>query len=450
MDSYYDEDEDLSISDNNLFDAVRSDDAAAVRQALRDGANASAVRYDNTTPLTVACEHGYDEIIRILLDAGANARWTDNDVGDTAVGVACREEQVSSAEILLNHDSRLVLMANWDGWTPLFYAIHHRNVEMVDLLLDLGANVDAKTPCGVTALMHACQRGGSRIVSMLLSEDPDVKARDGNGTTALHYAASFGDIDVMSELIRCGANIFTCDREGTTPFDLACSEDNTEVADYLLQRCCSKLTQDHGRLVLHVLLKVVKYSFVMNRSFHPPLNPLQIGFSLGKLTLKHWRTLLQSLDTAFIRNRDDAGKLPIHIACQTNAPVEVLALILELGADVLHMTDLSTGALPIHYVCGATPAVDYASVRYLVEHGGVGTLAARNRQGALPLHVLCGSKDPPLLAVQYLIHSYPGSVGARTNEGKYPFMMAAYEKASASLSVLYTIVRANPTLIIPR
>jgi hypothetical protein len=94
--------------------------------------------------------------------------------------------------------------------------------------------------------------------------------------------------------------------------------------------------------------------------------------------------------------------------------------------------------------------VDYASVLFNVEQGGVGTLAARNQQGAQPLHVLCGSTNPPLRAVQYIIQSFPGSVATRTNAGQYPFMIAACESSAASLSVVYELVRANPNLVVPR
>jgi ankyrin repeat protein len=244
--------------------------------------------------------------------------------------------------------------------------------------------------------------------------------------------------------------MYAVNKAGLTPYDVSCRSE--QMADHLLAIYDTKLTQDHGRLALHELLKVAEYSFVRKRGyqFHPPLHPLRIILPLGKLTLTQLRTLLRTLEPELIRTRDDTGKLPIHIACQTNAPVEVLALILELDPTTLHIADY-TGALPIHLLCGTLSATEYASVRYLVEQGGVGTLAARNRRGLLPLHVLCRSTNPPLRAVQYLIQSFPGSVAVQTNAGQYPFMMAAAENpASASLSVIYELFRANPGLLVPR
>ena len=208
------------------------------------------------------------------------------------------------------------------------------------------------------------------------------------------------------------------------------------------------MTHEHGRLTIHAVLGAAQYSQFEEGFgvFHPPLTLLRICLPLGKLTLQHFRTLISTLDPELIRSRDDSGKLPIHIACRNKAPVEVLALIAEQDAATLHLAD-STGALPLHECCRG--AVDDSSVRFLVEHGGVGTLAARNQDDALPLHLLCGSTNPSLRTVQYLIQSFPESVAALTKKGQYPFMVAACESSTASLSVLYVLVRTNPNLVIP-
>jgi ankyrin repeat protein len=263
----------------------------------------------------------------------------------------------------------------------------------------------------------------------------------------LHHFASLGwpiGIDVLRELVlQYNANMFAVDSDGKTPFDAL--KGNANVVDTLLEMYCSVLTRDPGRLALHVLLRVTEYSFHEDEFFHPPRNPLQIHLPLGKLTLKHWRTLLHILDTELIHSRDDRGKLPIHIACQTKAPVEVLAMLVELDPTTLQLAD-GSGNLPLHECCRGI--VNYSSVRYLLEQGGVGTLAARNRQGALPLHLLCGSQDPSWQTVKYMVQSFPASMEARTNTGRYPFMIAACESSTASLSVVYELARAIPDLVV--
>ena len=81
------------------------------------------------------------------------------------------------------------------------------------------------------------------------------------------------------------------------------------------------------------------------------------------------------------------------MACQANAPVEVLFMLTEMDPTTRPIAD-NAGALPIHLLCGRGTPAEYASVRCIVEHGGVCTVAARSRDGALPLHVLCRSTDP--------------------------------------------------------
>jgi ankyrin repeat protein len=261
--------------------------------------------------------------------------------------------------------------------------------------------------------------------------------------------ANSSSIDVVRELIvEHNADMFAVDKEGYTPFDWTIHEYSTErIHDFLIEQYSNKLTQEHGRLALHAVLGAARYAVLEDYIFHPPLNPLRIRLPpLGVLILPHFWTLLHSLDVELVRHRDATGKLPIHIACQNKAPVEVLSLIAEQDAATLQMADYM-GASPLHELCCG--AVDDSSVRCLVEHGGVGTLAARNRDGAMALHLLCGSQNPALRTVQFMIQSFPGSVAAQTNADQYPFMIAACDSSTASLSVVYELVRVNPDLILP-
>ena len=401
---------------DKLLKAIEWNDVAGVQQALRKGADVNG-DYHDRNPLAEACFVGNERIVGILLDAGADVRGKDS-FGESALMKACSEGHTAIVEML----------------------IHHNADEYCDTTED-----------GMTALMFACEENGNPdIVGMLLAEglENELETRDNLGHTALHHSAIHSNIEVLRELVvEYKANIFAADKYGRTPFDAAtrfCAD--TLIHAFLIESYSIKMKADNGRLALHEILKVAEYSFAETEEFHPPLNPLQIRLPLGKLTLKQWRTLFQSLDLELIKNRDDSGKLPIHIACSTKAPVEVLTALVDLDPATLQIADYS-GNLPIHECCFG--AVDHSSVQYLVEQGGVGTLAARNRQGLLPLHILCGSKNPPLRTVQYLIQSFPESVAAQTDSGEYPFMIAAAEISSASLSVVYELVRAKPDLVNP-
>ena len=453
-DDEYEEMEDLPRGvDRQLFEGIDEADVAAVQRALRNGADVNAVDYmhdeDGTTPLFEAISRGLDEFVRLLLDAGADAQWRDG-TGWSALMMACkRGGGMSIVEMLINHDNDILNMAADSGWTPLLTAISKGHLEVAQFLMERGAIIATTAEAATAALIRTCTLGNLEAMRLLLAAGVDVDARDRMGRTALHLAMFYGNTDIVRELIlQYNANMFVTDDSGNTPFGSGLLTWNRDFSvNPLLEMYGSKWTIDYGRLALHAILDAAEYSFDEDDGFHPPLNPLRIILPLGKLTVKHWRTLIHSLDNTeqMIRSRDDTGMMPIHVACLNAPPVEVLAVFVELDPTTLHMAD-NTGELPLHEYCSGV--VEFSSVKFLVDQGGVGTVAARNQWGAFPLHYLCGSPNPPLGAVQYLIQSLPESVSVRTNAGLLPFMIAACKSSAASLSVIYELVRTNPSLLI--
>ena len=129
-------------ADRVLLDAVSRDDVAAVQQAIRTGANVNAIYRGCTTPLLEACELGFDKVFRILLDAGADPLWTCECCdGLSPAAIACHNGHLSIIEILVNHDKSFLGISY--GESLLFYAIRGERVDVVQLLINRGANVHA-------------------------------------------------------------------------------------------------------------------------------------------------------------------------------------------------------------------------------------------------------------------------------------------------------------------
>jgi ankyrin repeat protein len=85
-----------------------------------------------------------------------------------------------------------------DGSTPLLDAVVHEHPDVIELLLDLGADVNAQnTRSGSTALHQAVKTGNVEIVRMLLVRDVDRSLIDGDGRTALDLAINDGDEDII-------------------------------------------------------------------------------------------------------------------------------------------------------------------------------------------------------------------------------------------------------------
>jgi len=142
-----------------------------------------------------------------------------------------------------------------------------------------------------------------------------------------------------------------------------------------------------------------------------------------------------------IHHLDENQSLPLHVACHTQCPVEVIQLLAPYGI-VLHSAN-ATGSIPIHAACGAGASLETAKL--LVECGGWDTLRTWDHDGNLPLHLLCKTK-PLVDVIQYLVKEYPGSVSVLTNDGKWPAQLAA--KYFASKDMISELLKALPSALL--
>lgn len=108
------------------------------------------------------------------------------------------------------------------GWTPLHEAARHGRVQMVEVLLEHGADAEARRGThDWTALHYAAEEGHGEVVTALVKGGAEVETKDKHGATALHYAALFGETDVVKALVEGGANVQAQTMDGRTPRDLA-------------------------------------------------------------------------------------------------------------------------------------------------------------------------------------------------------------------------------------
>lgn len=163
------------------------------------------------TPLHLAVLMKQLEIVRLLLDNGANPEMFDHK-GDTALHIACRSGNVTMVnEILKRRQSRPMQnldFRNYDGHTCLHLAVLGGYKRIVDILLQSGADVnvgDGKS--GATAL-HLAARGNREEIISLLLEQPEivVDIKMYNGVTPLMIAAEKGLPNISNILVTHNAN----------------------------------------------------------------------------------------------------------------------------------------------------------------------------------------------------------------------------------------------------
>jgi ankyrin repeat protein len=104
----------------------------------------------------------------------------------------------------------------------------------VRMLLDAGANVDARDNYSETALIKAARHGKAGMVRMLLDAGANVGAHNHHGGTALREAAFRGHAEDVRILLDAGANVDAQDKCGRTALIMAAQEGHTEVVRMLL------------------------------------------------------------------------------------------------------------------------------------------------------------------------------------------------------------------------
>jgi cytohesin len=117
------------------------------------------------------------------------------------------------------------------GWTPLAWVAYEGHKEIVELLIENGADVNANDDIGGTPLYRAARKGHKEIAELLIAAGTDVNAKNSVGQTPLQFAAGYGHKEIVELLIDNGADLDVKDDDGRTPLDQA--KRHPEIADLL-------------------------------------------------------------------------------------------------------------------------------------------------------------------------------------------------------------------------
>lgn len=167
-----------------LIDAVFLSHIEIIRMLLDNGANIDAKRKDGRTALHIAADReSCAKAIRILLQRGANFKLRTTTTGETPLGIACFGNVISSVRELIEFEPNLDSSADSSGLSPLMLASENGHIEIINLLLDKGANINHGDQNGDTALHHAAYNNMKKSVDVLLSRGASKKIKNIEGKT---------------------------------------------------------------------------------------------------------------------------------------------------------------------------------------------------------------------------------------------------------------------------
>uniref|UniRef100_A0A673NM84 non-specific serine/threonine protein kinase n=1 Tax=Sinocyclocheilus rhinocerous TaxID=307959 RepID=A0A673NM84_9TELE len=127
---------------------------------------------------------------------------------------------------------------NKHGTPPLLIAAGCGNVQIIDVLMKKGAEIQAFDKTGATAIYHAARHGHVGTLRFLHEKKCPLDIQDKSGETALHVAARYGNVDVVQYLCSIHANPDLVDREQETPLHCAAWHGYSAVARALCEAGC--------------------------------------------------------------------------------------------------------------------------------------------------------------------------------------------------------------------
>ncbi len=320
------EDDDWEPGRSALMDAAVSGNVATARELLKGGANPNLVNSKGRTALHSAVISASTDMVALLLKSGANPdvfgndeeemsavdlalrRWASKDEDDREGGITdvlelmlkkgmpsnrgslnetaldlVTEGHLEVLDLLKKHGFSVDPNYSKNGASQLFItaAVGDDRIQAAELLLQIGADVNYKSPAGLSVLSLATRSGGVGLASLLLKAGANVMDRNSanvlaydlaviyghdelidlliehmnqvvpavdkqadDGTTALMRAAMVSDVKATKELLAAGADSSRRNRHGESPLSYAVARDLDEVVQALRAAGVEKLPGD--------------------------------------------------------------------------------------------------------------------------------------------------------------------------------------------------------------
>jgi ankyrin repeat protein len=325
--------------------AAHNDDLGAVQRLLSEGADPNLANRFGFTPLHEAAIARNAKMLELMLAAGGDANATFGE-GETVLMTAARSGDAASVRALLAHGGLPDATENWHGQTALMWAAIENHADVVQLLIEAGAEVDR------ASTKHDW-------VKISYSEGNVPKTRDFGGLTALQLAARQGSSAAVETLLDAGADASLAEPQyQLTPLQLAIVNGHFTLAKRLIER---GVGVDDGSL--YVTIDTRNLGYYAQRP-NPPEKDGEVT-SLDVVVALLERGANPDLPYTKGGLEDGQPRLPER----------------TVAGEIL----VPPGATPIDR---AAAAADFAVVEALLAHGASATVVTED--GTTPLILLAG------------------------------------------------------------
>lgn len=183
----------------DMEEALIRNDAAAAIALIKRGMDVNTVDRLGNTLLIQAMRRDVPELFDYLLQRRARINIRNRN-GETALSIAAYTGNFPAVQRLVEAGAEV----NFYGWPPLIYGAFNGHTAVVDYLLKRGADIDATTENGSTALFFAARYGHLEVVELLLKNKADAKIANESGETAIDWALKTGNTDIEALLRAAG------------------------------------------------------------------------------------------------------------------------------------------------------------------------------------------------------------------------------------------------------
>jgi len=276
---------------------------------------------------------------------------------------ACRTGAIDDVRSLLDGSPQLLNQPQLaDGCSPLHHATFGGQSDVVEELLQRGADVAARDRSGYTPLHYAAFTGASEIARRLMATGADPSARNDSLTSVLHMAAAGGAPDLVGELLDGGFDPDTLNLYSETPLHRAAQRNRLDVVRLLVERGATVGPADRYSLVpihkaaiggaIEVLEWLAERGAALDARDLLGDTPLHGACGMGRTEAARW--LLAH--GAAVDSANTEGSMPLHAAARDGS-VDTIALLLPQGADPNAVDALGRTPLHVAVASGETEAL---------------------------------------------------------------------------------------------